>query len=284
MKQAILAVSGGIDSVVMLHMLRNDPGVVVAHFDHGIRENSKEDVEFVKRLIKSYGLKLFLGVGELGKDANEAAAREARWKFLRDLATTKSGVVYTAHHRDDIAETVAINTLRGTGWRGLAVMDERTVRRPLIGWTKRDIFRYAAKHNLRWKEDPTNYTDAYLRNRLRKRLTEAKDTKLYNQIAELSKEQRRVAVEIDNIVGELMSVVSEMRDEGLRVRRSTIKELSSEIAYEVLRKALQTAGRPSATRPQLDRLLDDVRKLAAGKKISFGAGYFVRIERDWIVF
>ena len=80
----ILAVSGGIDSVVMLHLLK-DEAPIVAHFDHGIRPNSHEDAEFVEKLASGYGLEFEVGRAKLGAECSEATARTARYDFLRDL-------------------------------------------------------------------------------------------------------------------------------------------------------------------------------------------------------
>lgn len=76
----------------------------------------------------------------------------------------------TAHHADDVVETIAINLLRGTGWRGLAVFGADDVYRPMTVWFKHEIIEYAKKHQLEWREDSTNASDAYLRNRVRKQM------------------------------------------------------------------------------------------------------------------
>ena len=88
----ILAVSGGVDSVVMLHSLVNKNSacnmgleLIVAHFDHGIRDDSKADARFVEALTAGYDLKFELGRGDLSARASEATARKARWKFLKEI-------------------------------------------------------------------------------------------------------------------------------------------------------------------------------------------------------
>ena len=99
----ILAVSGGIDSVVMLDYLAHssDEPLFVVHFDHGIRSNSHEDAKFVERLAKEYKLPFECGCAKLGADCSEAAAREARYRFLFDLAKKHSASICVAHHVDD---------------------------------------------------------------------------------------------------------------------------------------------------------------------------------------
>ena len=127
----ILAVSGGIDSVVMLHQMKDEPDILVAHFDHGIRSNSAEDCAFVERLAHEYGKPFVCEHAQLGENCSEATAREARYAFLRRLAKEYAGKIYVAHHADDIIESITINLLRGTGWRGLAPMQSEDIERPL---------------------------------------------------------------------------------------------------------------------------------------------------------
>src|SRR5690606_41547248 len=110
------AVSGGIDSVVLLDMLSHVPGLklVVTHFDHGIRPDSAQDAVFVEELAAHYGLPFETKRVELGTKASEELARRHRYAFLRDVAARYNAKIITAHHADDVIETVAINHIRGT--------------------------------------------------------------------------------------------------------------------------------------------------------------------------
>lgn len=198
----IVAVSGGVDSVVLLDALMNpdrrleteDRGLlrsavfdsrsqlVVAHFDHGIRADSASDEVFVRGMAEQYGLPYETERAELGADASEAAARQARYNFLRHICKKYDGQLITAHHQDDVIETMLINLIRGTGWRGLTPMaasnpkhsqlpaPSSQVLRPLLDVSKQEILAYAQKHNLKWREDSTNSDTNYLRNYLRLRL------------------------------------------------------------------------------------------------------------------
>jgi tRNA(Ile)-lysidine synthetase-like protein len=118
----VVAVSGGVDSVVLLDALSKLPNLelVVAHLDHGIREDSIEDRRFVASLAASYGLVFEYGEGRLGSGASEATAREARYNFLRGVKMKHDAkAIITAHHQDDLIETAILNMLRGTGRKGL---------------------------------------------------------------------------------------------------------------------------------------------------------------------
>lgn len=171
----VVAVSGGVDSVVLLDVLarRGDDRLLVAHFDHGMRDDSADDAAFVQRLAAAYGLEYVGERGALGAKASEATARQARYKFLHQ-ARERSGAdgIATAHHADDVVETILINLARGSGWRGLSSLRPQSggLFRPLLGRSKRELIEYARAHDLQWREDSSNQDERYLRNRFRKRL------------------------------------------------------------------------------------------------------------------
>ena len=179
MNKYVVAVSGGVDSVVLLDMLvSKQPSniyqlpttnyqLIVAHFDHGIRDDSNQDAIFVAKLAKKYGLPYVEKRVDLGVNASEEKARDERYDFLRSVAKQHDAKLVTAHHADDVIESIAINLSRGTGWRGLAVIDSDVIR-PLTDMNKSEILSYARNHNLKWREDSTNSTNVYLRNRIRR--------------------------------------------------------------------------------------------------------------------
>lgn len=274
MAKYVLAISGGIDSMALLDLVANDYGgfrrqhfasakwpddFVVAHFDHGIRGNeSHNDAEFVRTTVRQrYGLLVQIGCGELPADTSEEVARRARYQFLNQVAERwgDEGVatmIVTAHHRDDLLETVAMNLIRGTGWRGLAPMSQRNVIRPLLGWNKVDIARYALEHNLAWREDRTNYSTKYFRNRLRSALAGCSETDK-QQLANLVLQQINLRKQIDSEVDEyvLGHVTHDDGNNALCIRRYDLIMLPSEVARQVLWHI--TDGK--LTTPQLEDLL-----------------------------
>jgi len=165
----MVAVSGGVDSMVLLDLIIRQANyeVIVAHVDHGIRLESRDEARFVEAQAKRYGVPFVSKLFELGEQTSEEAARQARYDFLIDEAEKHDATLATAHHRDDLVGSIAINLLRGTGWRGLAVMNRPGILRPLLGMTKQQLYQYALKHELEWVEDASNSSDQYLRNRLR---------------------------------------------------------------------------------------------------------------------
>ncbi len=182
-KKQLVAVSGGVDSVVLLDVLvkqashrpagvRNS--IIVAHLDHGIRSNSHQDALFVQTLAAAYRLPLVMTQAKLGAAASEEAARQARYAFLKKVAREHDAIITTGHHVDDVVESVIINLKRGTGWRGIAVMGAAGVERPFLkwNWQKKQILDYAKKNGLKWIEDETNASNVYLRNIVRHSLSD----------------------------------------------------------------------------------------------------------------
>ena len=261
----IVAVSGGVDSVVLLDMMTKAPGdeLIVAHFDHGIRDDSSEDAEFVSSLAQKHGLIYSGKREELGKNASEALARERRYSFLRELAEEYDAKIVTAHHLDDLVETVAINLQRGTGWRGLAVLDSGVIR-PLIDISKRQLIEYAQANGLAWREDSTNASDVYLRNRIRRQLVDIPhDSK--QQLRALHSHQKQLKREIENEVLQLVG-------RGPEYSRYLFSHISEPAALESLRVITQG----SLMRPQLNRLLLAIKTIPAGSIFEAGSGVKVR--------
>lgn len=259
-KRYVVGVSGGIDSVVLLDMLAMLPEVelVVAHFDHGIRDDSHEDARFVQGLAARYGLPFESRREELGPDASEDQARQRRYAFLKEIAAKHSAVIATAHHSDDLIETIAINHDRGTGWRGLAAMNSG-IHRPLLKVNKDIIKAHALKRGLEWHQDSTNSSDAYLRNRLRRKLASLPIAAKRN-LLELHKKQVQLKEAIDHEVASLVG------DEPYS--RYFFTHASRQAASEMIRH--MTAGR--LTRPQRDRALLAIKTQRPGSTYQAGGG------------
>ena len=266
----ILAVSGGIDSVVMLHLLK-DERPIVAHFDHGIRPNSAEDANFVKRLAHEYDLQFELGRAELGEDCNEADARTARYDFLNSLAEKNNGVVCVAHHADDVLESILINLIRGTGWRGLAPMSAPEIERPLLKWRKSDIYRYAAEHNLSFRQDQTNTEGNYLRNRVREKLRDlSEDNK--QKILELYERQRALSQECSELLIDIL------HDNDSYCPKLLFVGAPEECALEMMRYFLAGQG-VSLTRPQLKRCVEASKNYSPNKRLSLDRKHFLEVGK-----
>lgn len=172
----ICAISGGADSVALLyamHLLSSKLGVsvVAAHFNHRLRgEESDRDENFVSDFCRRLGIPLVVGSGQVlpGKKGLEAAARDARYAFLRTIP----GKIATAHTADDNTETVLMHLIRGTGLKGMggiAPVNGRIIR-PFLGITRQEVLSFLAEHSLSYVDDSSNAEDRFLRNRLRHRV------------------------------------------------------------------------------------------------------------------
>lgn len=169
--RALLAVSGGIDSMVLLHAARTvvDPRrLVVATFDHASGPHSAKAVDLVQRVAMSEGLPVVIGQGTPSERPSEAGWRDDRLAFLRTAAAERQAMICTAHTRDDQVETVLFRELRGSGPRGLAGLAAHgDTRRPLLPFGRSDVSDYARAAGVEWVDDPTNLDRGYSRNRLR---------------------------------------------------------------------------------------------------------------------
>lgn len=269
----ILAVSGGVDSVVLLDMMAKmkEHQLIVAHFDHGIRDESAADARFVEALAKKYQVPFEMKRVELGTNASEDAARKARYTFLFELAKTYNAKIVTAHHQDDVIETIAINLMRGTGWRGLAVLNSDKVIRPLLTKRKQELRTYALRNNLEWVEDETNATDTYLRNRIRSKTYQLNDD-LRARLFYLRTSQKQLTTEIDKATKERVTQ-----------SRYFMTMIDVAAAHELLRTMLLQQGL-SLTRPQRDRLLYAIKTAKPGTIFEAGQGVRVRFtDREFIV-
>lgn len=253
----LIAVSGGVDSVVLLDsVLRHGQDeVVVAHFDHGIRAESAADARFVAGLACRYNVPCVTRREELGAAASEDTARQRRYQFLFNAAARWGGRVTTAHHQDDVIETIALNLRRGTRWRGLAAMGDQRIERPLLEWTKQDIYDYALRHRLEWVEDATNQSDAYLRNQLRRQL-QAKLTDQQRAIlGQLWRQQWQLRRAIDRETSRLSPCLGS---------RYFWAHIPIEPACELLHREVQRLTGVSLLSAQLDRLLIAIKTGRAG--------------------
>ncbi len=173
--RAIVAVSGGPDSVALLDLLvRGVEGhglyLVVGHVDHGIHPDSGRVAAEVERQAGSYGLRCLTARLGLGADAGETLSREARYAALEAMREAESArYVMTAHHADDQAETVLIRLLHGTGPAGLAGMAARrgNIVRPLLLFTRDEIRGYFERRGLAGWDDPANRDARHLRSWVR---------------------------------------------------------------------------------------------------------------------
>ena len=180
-KKLLLAISGGIDSMVLLDLLSKiDIDLSLAHCNFKLRgKESDSDESFVRSKAIKQDFTLFVKEFDTKEYASEhkcsvqMAARELRYRWFRELLSDYGyDYIITAHHANDNLETFLINLSRGTGIDGLCGIPEKSdyILRPLLPFIKSEIIDYAQENNIRWREDLSNQDDKYLRNKIRKEL------------------------------------------------------------------------------------------------------------------
>lgn len=271
----VCAVSGGADSVALLwglYLLKDKLGITLsaAHFNHQLRgEESNRDEAFVRQLCDRYDIPLFVGSEQVqaGEKGLEAAAREARYRFLKTLP----GKIATAHTADDNAETVLMHLVRGTGLKGLGGIApvNGSVIRPMLMVTRQEVLAFLEEYHLSYVEDSSNNSDEFLRNRLRHHvmpLLKEENPSLAEKLSAMAMDLRQDAGELEQRIPEDDSVA------GLR-------ELSPAIRKHALARFLKEHGVSEPERAHI-RLLE---QLVFSQKPSARAAFpnGVTIGRDY---
>ncbi|CAN5655566.1 hypothetical protein BH23PAT1_BH23PAT1_4310 [soil metagenome] len=288
----VVAVSGGVDSMALLHMLwqqsqlsviSNPSSVeetdnrqqttdnsnrwrfVVAHFDHGIRKDSELDRKLVQHAASQHGLQFIYDEGKLGAAASEDTARQDRYKFLHKVRESASAkAIITAHHQDDVLETAILNILRGTGRRGLSSLKSTViVKRPLLDFSKSEIINYALSKGLHWNEDPTNIDTNYLRNHIRHNIIPKLDKETAEKFLGIIKNAR---LQNENIDAHLANHLH-MHPAIDRLDRLQFIMLPHNVASEVMAAWLRVHGVRQFDRKSIDRLVISAKTRRAGARI-----------------
>ena len=270
-EQVVAAVSGGADSVAMLHLLcglNRQEGwsirVHVAHLDHQLRGKASDaDSAFVERLAKGLGLPCTIESADVEQRARadgvsiEQAARRCRFAFYERLCL-RLGVksVAIGHHADDNAETILHRIVRGTGLRGLGgIRPVRTIRdgsdirlvRPMLGFRRAQIEQYLAERNIAYRQDATNDSASYTRNRIRHELLPLLRDRFNPQVADALIRLAEQARGLDAYLTEtslrmLESLVIEHNDRELVLHSPSLARKPRVIQMQLIRKAILRMG------------------------------------------
>ncbi|WP_428225554.1 tRNA lysidine(34) synthetase TilS [Flavobacterium sp.] len=244
-KKLLLAISGGIDSMVLLHLFsKMNREIAVAHCNFQLRgAESDGDEEFVKIQCEKLKIKSFIQQFETEKFAQEnklsiqQSARSLRYHWFEEIQT-KEGFDYllTAHHLDDSLETFLINFTRGTGIEGLTGIPQINgkIVRPLLIFSREEIKKYAEENNIDWREDSSNASDKYFRNKIRhqvvpilKELNPSLLNSFQNTVHNLQQTQQIAQKEIDT----QWTAVSTIDGENCYLALDKIKSLAQYPAY-----------------------------------------------------
>jgi tRNA(Ile)-lysidine synthase len=298
-KRLLVAVSGGADSVALLRLLidinRSDHWrwtLIVAHISHGIRGRSgTADARFVKALAKKLNLPHVQRTLRLGKSASEGHARTARLAALAGIAkTTKAAAVIMAHHADDQAETVIMRLFRGTGIEGLAAMapittiDGLTILRPLLTTRRAELRAYLNDIAQPWREDETNATARYTRNRVRSELLPALEriapdaVPAITRLAHLARDTWQVVEQA--VDAAWTAALVSKRGRRIVLRRGVLRDAPPLVCAEVLRRAVCAVGGSSESFERTEEAVRLVRGTEGGKRVEMGGGMTIVVGRE----
>ncbi len=290
-----VAVSGGLDSVVLLDLLlrlrdRWEWAVSVAHFDHRMREESAKDAQWVKELCESRGVPCRVGRAP-DVPRNEAQARELRYEFLQSARTTlEARWLVTAHQADDQAETVLFRLLRGSGLAGLAgipALREPDVVRPLLPFWRSELEAYGRSRGLSYLADPSNLDLRIARNRIRHRLIpelEATSAPAFRRdlcrLSELAGRADAVVAKLtERVVDELVLQASEAR---IVVARTELLAYDTTARAHLLRALVARVG-PRPGRIGTRIALKFVDSSSSGRAVDLAGGVVIRREFDRLI-
>lgn len=288
---AVVAVSGGADSVALLdllHALAPTLGLtlVVAHADHGIAAESRTVGQVVMELAARYGLTFELGELELGPGATETAARAARYAWLREVQR-RQGARYlvTAHHKDDQIETIVLRLLRGTapaGLAGIAVRAGGGLVRPLLPFAKAELVAHATARALPVHDDPANADPRHLRSWVRTVLLPLIAGRLGVRVGDdVLRAGRAAALEKrawDRALEHLPDLELRVEEQGFDVARAGLARYDHTLSVALLRAAARRVGLVLGVR-RARRLLDLARR-SSGRRLLLGGAWQAEVTFD----
>ena len=288
---ALVAVSGGPDSVALLDLLDHvapELGLtlVVAHADHGIRADSRTVARVVKDLAVRFVLPFESVELRLGSDASETVARRARYRWLRDVQRTRGArYLVTAHQRDDQIETILWRALKGSGMAGLAGIPARGqggLVRPLLPFSKAELARYAAARELPVHDDPANrdprHARSWLRTVLLPQLAERFGDTVGNDLLRLGRHARADRRAWDRVLQLLPELALRVTSNGFDVARRSLVGYDPNVSRALLVAAARQAGLRLGPR-QADRILG-LGGGDSGRRVELGAGWVAEAEFD----
>lgn len=238
----VCAISGGVDSMCLLDIVKNyNVNIICAHVNHNLRNESFEEYEFVKNYCLSNNI-TFEGIvlDKIQSGNLENEFRKKRYDFFEDLIKKYNAkYLLTAHHGDDLIETILMRIVRGSSINGYSGFEKESIRdnysilRPLIYLTKDDLYKYAKDNNIEYREDKTNESDKYTRNRYRKYIL----PKLKEENKNVHKKFIKFSEELNNSYKFINKYINELLDKYYINNKLDIKYISKLDEY-IIKKLL----------------------------------------------
>ncbi len=289
----IIAVSGGPDSMALLHILHSFgfKKLIVAHVDHGIRLDSYHDAHLVSHFTESLNRNFFLkqvNVPKLADQRNEnleAVGRDERYSFFRQLkAEHRAQYIVTAHHADDQVETVLMNIVRGCGMSGLTGISglEGDLWRPLLHFSKQELLQYCREHAISYVNESSNQDLTYRRNYLRHQVVPQLKKLNPNLLNTMQKNIHvwKLAQEELEEKARLFLIEHRERDQRYSIRPFLDKsEMEQQMILRELHQAVH-GHKMNLEQAHLEQVLKILRQKVSGKQKEFGPGMSVVRRRD----
>jgi tRNA(Ile)-lysidine synthase len=263
----VLGLSGGLDSVVLLHVLRGlrdqHPFELRAvHVHHGLSPHADDWAGFCAQLCASHDVELSIHRVRIARDDAAGVEAAARRERQRIFAALDADFLLTAHQQDDQAETLLLQLLRGAGPKGLAAMAEVQRRpdwraahlRPLLGVTRGRILEYAQAHGLAWVDDESNLDTRYRRNALRQHVLPLLAAHFPGSSATLAR-AAALQAEAAGLLDELARLDAQGAIDGNRLDCGALARLSLSRARNLLRYFIEQHGQPMPNARQLNEAL-----------------------------
>jgi len=295
-KSMTVALSGGVDSVLLLHLLhqlqkKHHFTLNAMHVHHGLSQNADKWVKFCEKLCAKLSISLDVQYVKIPQKKSLGIEGEARRLRYEKLLQSKSNLIVLAHHADDQAETFLLQLIRGAGVKGLSSMahfdETKRLWRPLLNQSKIDIESYAKQHKLKWIEDESNQNTDFDRNFIRSKVLPILKNRFNHIIKVISRSSAHLA-EAQNLLDDLAKIdlnnylKSDNYKHKLQVK--TLNKLSLYRAKNVLRYWLELNDQLMPSKDLLDELLRQVltAKKDAELKIELSKEFEIRRYKDEI--
>ncbi len=295
-KSMTVALSGGVDSVVLLHLLHSLQKkhrfiLNATHVHHGLSKHADKWVKFCEKLCRDLSVPLDVHYVKLPQKKSLGIEAEARQLRYEKLLQSKSDLVVLAHHADDQAETFLLQLIRGAGVKGLSSMahfdDARRLWRPLLNTSRIDIESYAKQQKLKWIEDESNQNIDFDRNFIRSKVLPILKNRFNHIIKVISRSSSHLA-EAQHLLDDLakLDIKKHLKSNKYKhiLQVKSLNKLSLTRAKNVLRYWLEMNDQLMPSKDLLDELLRQVltAKKDAELKIELSKNYEIRRYKDEI--